>query len=329
MALPKLDQKTLDTAQHGFVRLVANATEVTPTSLEEVITGVSPEKGFYLGGLSAAPSLGSSDEMVDQVENIYGVFGPVRGAFQIQSTTSMVTVSLLKATPKVLAMVFPDFRDDGAWGDATATAASLTIGTGTSGVVYTAQSAGTSGNSIRVAHITPSTANAALSVTVAGNDITVNLATGATAGTATSTAIQVRDAVNANAAAFALAAASLAGDGSGVAAAQALTALSGGTGLSYGKKFSRSGQITNANYLDNICICYEGQNSDSVGMIVKLNSVLNRADDKSLEADDDGNLYGFEVELTGHEDFSGALGGVRVAPMEFYLPTYMLDPAAA
>lgn len=328
MALPKLDQRTLDTAQKGFVRLVGNATDVTPAGLRDTITGVSTDNGFYFGGLSSAPSLGSSDEMVDQVENIYGVFGPVRGAFQIQSTTSMVTVSLLKATPRILSIVFPDWQDDGAWASADAAVASASFGTGDAAFDVTAQNAGPNGNSISVELVDPGVAGS-LSVSVVGSAITVTLADDGTA--VTSTASDVVSAINASAPASALVVASVPATsaGTGVVAAAAATNLSGGAGTGYGKKFSRSGAITNASYLDNVCICYEGQTPDELGMIVKLNSVLNRADDKSLEADDDGNLYGFEVELTGHEDFSGALGGARVAPMEFYLPSYMLDAAPA
>lgn len=96
-------------------------------------------------------------------------------------------------------------------------------------VTYTAVTAGAGGNAIRVAYTDPAAASAALAVSVAGNDITVALATDA-AGAITSTALQVRDAVNAHAGASGLVTASLPGTttGAGVVAAVALTNLAGG-----------------------------------------------------------------------------------------------------
>lgn len=111
---------------------------------------------------------------------------------------------------------------------AEAVAASLAIGAGNAGVRYTAKSAGVAGNSVRVAHVAATGSNAPTSVAVAGNDITVTLGTGATAGVVNATAAQVRDAVNAHAAASALVTASLVGDGTGTAAAAAIAALTGG-----------------------------------------------------------------------------------------------------
>ena len=107
----------------------------------------------------------------------------------------------------------------------TVTPNTLTIGTGNSGVTYTEDIVG--GTTPRVAHINPSVANAALAVSVTGEDITVTLGNGATAGTINSTAAQVRDAINAHAGASAIVTASLPGDGSGLAVAQAMTALAG------------------------------------------------------------------------------------------------------
>lgn len=85
------------------------------------------------------------------------------------------------------------------------------------------------GNVVRVAFVV-SGGTVARSISVAGNDITVNLATttGAVNGTETATAIAA--AINANASAAALVSATASeGDGTGVTAALAMTALSGGT----------------------------------------------------------------------------------------------------
>lgn len=113
---------------------------------------------------------------------------------------------------------------------ANATAASLTIGAGNAGVTYTQPLwRGVGGNSARIAHIV-SGLNTPLSVTRSGRDFTVNLATSG-AGAATSTAAQVVAAFNANVdVADRGMIASLPGTGASVAVAQAMTALTGGTG---------------------------------------------------------------------------------------------------
>lgn len=97
-------------------------------------------------------------------------------------------------------------------------------------LTWTSKLAGLLGDAITVRMVTPSGANASLSVAVSGNAITVNLATGSTAGVATSTAAQVATAVAASTAANALVGvANTAGSsGSGVVAAVAATALAGG-----------------------------------------------------------------------------------------------------
>lgn len=112
--------------------------------------------------------------------------------------------------------------------------ASLTTQTGiTNGdLTFTSNVASPAGNNIRVRYIVAG-ASTPLTVTVAGNDITVNVATNASS-VGTSTATQIRDAVNASTAAAALLSAALApnNDGTGVivaAAAFAFTNLSGGS----------------------------------------------------------------------------------------------------
>lgn len=119
--------------------------------------------------------------------------------------------------------------------------ASLTTSlTGTNNdLTFTSDAKSESGNSIRITYTNPSVANAALAVTVAGNDITVALGNTATAGTISSTAAQVRDAVNAHAGASALVdAADAAGnDGTGVVTEMPFTALTGGTSRFVGRSF--------------------------------------------------------------------------------------------
>jgi len=92
-------------------------------------------------------------------------------------------------------------------------------------VTYTAKRFGKMGNSIRVAHIDPGAAGP-LSISVVGNDINITLAHDGTA--VTSTALDVANAVNADAAASALVTATYEGTGGGIVVVQALTNLSGG-----------------------------------------------------------------------------------------------------
>lgn len=97
------------------------------------------------------------------------------------------------------------------------------------GITYRAVHAGAAGNSLRIRHVV-SGANTPLSVSIAGNDVTVNVATNGSSA-ATSTARQVVDAVNGSKAITALMAAEVSeGDGTGVVAAQAFTNLAGGVG---------------------------------------------------------------------------------------------------
>lgn len=124
----------------------------------------------------------------------------------------------------------------GQWIIGKYTEATLTTAlTGTNNdLTYTATDNGTAGNSVTVAYVVSGN-NTALSVGVSGNAITVTVATNGSAA-ATSTALQVRDAVRASAAARALVNVDLAAgnDGSGVVTAMTATALSGGTAGSLG-----------------------------------------------------------------------------------------------
>ncbi len=94
---------------------------------------------------------------------------------------------------------------------------------------YTAKVAGTVGNATRITYVVAGVSTA-LTVAVAGNDITVNVATNA-GSAAISTAAQVLAAVQASVAATAKVSVELAtgNDGTGVVTALALTNLAGGT----------------------------------------------------------------------------------------------------
>lgn len=96
-------------------------------------------------------------------------------------------------------------------------------------LLYQAVGAGTAGNAIRVRYVISGNSTP-LTVSVSGNDITVNVATDS-GGAATSTANQVKAAVQASTPASALVQVALApgSDGTGVVQALSFTALAGGT----------------------------------------------------------------------------------------------------
>lgn len=110
-----------------------------------------------------------------------------------------------------------------------ALAASLAIGAGNGGLVFTAKTAGAVSNQISIALTLPAQNNAVLAVTVSGSAITASLATNAS-GVATSTAAQIKAAIEAFAAADALLAVTypIGGNGSGVVAASQAARLTGG-----------------------------------------------------------------------------------------------------
>lgn len=106
-----------------------------------------------------------------------------------------------------------------------ATAASLVVGTGTAALTFTADTAGVAGNQISVRLRNPGAASQALSVSLSGTAITVNLATDSS-GVITSTAALIKTALDANAGIAALV--NVTSGGSGVVKSQPTTLLSGG-----------------------------------------------------------------------------------------------------
>lgn len=105
--------------------------------------------------------------------------------------------------------------------------ATKTIGTTTSGIVYTANAAGADGNNISIKLVDPGTTGD-LGVVVTGSDIVVNLKY---ASALVSTALEVVEAINANKDASALITAAPLTTGEGVAAAATKTSLAGGADI--------------------------------------------------------------------------------------------------
>lgn len=107
--------------------------------------------------------------------------------------------------------------------------ATLTVGAGNSGLLFSGKVPGQAGHLISVALVDPAGNNAALGVVVTGNAIVVNLATGA-GGAITSTAATVLAAIRASLAANALVDVAYVGDGTGVVVAAAAAKLANGGG---------------------------------------------------------------------------------------------------
>lgn len=106
---------------------------------------------------------------------------------------------------------------------------SVTLGSGNSAVIFSTQAwRGSASNSIRV-RIVVAGVSTPLTVTVSGNDITINSATNGSSA-ATTTATQAAAAVNANQTARDLVLATAGGTGAGVVVAAGFTNLTGGTG---------------------------------------------------------------------------------------------------
>jgi hypothetical protein len=262
-----------------------------------------------------------------RLEKARGLIGNI-GVPRLTQANASITGTMLEFDDAKFKFMHPGMSTVD-WMDA-GDPATLTIGTGESGVKYDATALGSGGNDVRVAHVNPGTANATLSVSVAGNDITVSMATdGAATPAITSTAAQVRDAVNAHAGASALVVASFPGaaTGTGLAVAQAMTALSGGGGnqSKVGVVKTPNGYVTNADQLSNLVMIGERSNAaDGVACLIKR--AFNEGN-FSLSLESDETESAIEVNFTASYDIGDhdAATGSWKPPYEVYL----LSPVAA
>lgn len=172
------------------------------------------------------------------IRNGSQVFGPYLRdrTFQVEG---MATVALADAS---VATMFGGLlmTTAGAPADAVAATADVNPAGAENGLTFTAVKYGTDGNVIGVKYVDPGANDAALSVSVAGNEITISLATGE-AGAITSTAAEVLAAINADPVAGRMVVASIyaadsgeSDDGSGVVTAMARSGLSTGAGTGVG-----------------------------------------------------------------------------------------------
>lgn len=152
-------------------------------------------------------------------------------SYETYSTDILITGSEPVVTDSALIGASQTLAANTVLGRVAETRATKTTGVigNNNAILWSANRRGTAGNSITVALVDPSANNAALSVSVTGTAITVNLATSG-AGAITSTAAQVIAAIEASEAASALVEVANAGASTGAAAVAAVAAgpLSGG-----------------------------------------------------------------------------------------------------
>lgn len=287
---------------------------------QTVANGKAANGARWIANLAEPPGYTESDTLVYPYEDLYGKSGDLVGEVIVRSVRSEATVSITSLSLENMKLIRPDTEFSVVNGGAVA--ASTTRGTGNAGLTITANTAGTGGNSIRYAHVVPAGSNAPLSVTVAGNDITVNLATGATAGTATSTASEVIAAVNASLEASALVTASLPGtsDGTGVVAASALAALTGGAAgtTPMAVKAVRSLRDDPSMY-KTLVLAYSTGNK-IIGKAVVMKNAKSITEDKEYSLDADMTVQGIQTTLRAHStaaDLNSATG--KVAPGAYEL----------
>lgn len=304
--------KSLKLAPVGPGVALANVVDFTPQGIKDVIAG-DESKGIRIGALASAPTFNASPEFQDLTENIVGLNAPFKGAQVLQRTDVTIDVELVELSPRNIKYIHPgltstDFLN--------AAYAKLTIGTGNSQLNVVAQTPGVGGNSVNMAISAP--AGATTTVAVATNTITVTPKTAETAQ-------GVIDAINANAAAFALVQAGLSAtsNGTGPIATFTSSPLAGGAaGTKSGIRLAPTGFVADSHYLNNLTLALEGKNQDVLMVYRIFNAFSN--DDFEYAADDDGNLSSISATFMGHvgdQNYDPATGS--------YIPPYeiiVLDP---
>lgn len=267
---------------------------------ETQTTGVAADGSRWIANLTDPPGYTESDTIVEPYADLYGKSGDLVNETITRMVRNEATVNFGSLSLENLKLIRPDMAFTVVNGGAVA--ASTTRGTTNAALTITANTAGTDGNSIRYAHVVPSTANAALSVAVSGNDITVNVATGATAGTATSTASEVVAEVNGLVAAAALVTASLptGSDGTGVVSASAMAALTGGAAgtTPIAVKAERTLE-TNAVQYKTLVLAYS-VSDQVIGKAIVLKNAKSVTEDMEWSLDADYTVQGVEATLRGH-----------------------------
>lgn len=220
--------------------------------------------GEKLGGTTGGVNFQAEPDFTNLGDDLDGLSSVLRGSQVINDVAVTLEATVVEFVPGKIKRLNPFLEESVIYSDGVR--ASTTRGTGNAGVKIEADAVGTGGNSITYAQVVPAGANAPLSVSVVGSAITVNVATGATAGTATSTADQVIAAINANPAAAALVTASrgASSDGSGVVAASASAALTGGAAgtTPAGITYTPRAFVKDTDHIDRVVAMFESKDKD-------------------------------------------------------------------
>lgn len=215
----------------------------------------------------------------------------------------------------------------------SAIVAQLITGTaaGNTGLTWAARASGVAGNALAVYLGVPSTANAALAITVTGALINISLATGPTAGVATTTATQLMSAINADAAASALV---------------SVTALSGSTGAGVVaksvKQLPLSGGVDEALPLNTPRLVTKRSEAAQFGVTGTIPAALDAIWDQSRArvvvvrvtegadaAATQANVIGSGATMTGAHAFAAAQSVVHQTPRILIAPGFSAAAAVA
>ncbi|MCC3798267.1 phage tail sheath C-terminal domain-containing protein [Vibrio parahaemolyticus] len=205
-----------------------------------------------------------------------------------------------------------------------ATAAALTLGEDNSSLTFEAVNTGIRGNGISIELVDPAANDAALSVSVKDEKITVLLATGAD-GSITSTATDVAAAVNAHDEANDLVSVTAGGDGAGVVEYAYPTYLSGGeneafplnvpTLVTSDKMIAKAG--TGGTLKDALKDIYS-----QVGAVVIVVRVAEGQDENTTKANVIGTIDPETSQATGLKALEGAEGKLGVRPRLVIAPEF-------
>lgn len=300
----------------GSGAIVLNPVDETEATLRAAVRG-DVTKGEKLGGTTGGVSFNAEPDWSDLGEDLDGLSSALRGAMVMNRVDVTMEATVVEFQPGKIRRLNPFLDEVPVFSDAVA--ASTTRGTGNAGLTITAKATGTGGNLIRYAQAVSGN-NTPLSVTVAGNDVTVNVATDAT-GVATSTANQVIAAINASVAASALVTASRpnTSDGTGVVAVSAIAALTGGAAgtTRAGTDYVPRGYVKDSDHIDKVAVLFESKDKDIRLAIILYNCLV--TSDFSIEGEGDNEKIGVEVTLTamsGANNYDMATGS--------YPPAYKL-----
>ena len=210
----------------GARDIVVNAINSAPSATEEIAINFNLDGEFTAG--TAVVDCSDNLSSINYTSLIPGEDGngmsisytktPGGGNMEVSASGNAITVSIgdsLSTAAQVAASVNAFFEG----------ASRIEVGSDDAGVLYVADTPGTSGDDIEIVYVDPAGVGA-LSVAVAGDVITVTLAHDGT--DITSSAQEVAQAINAHATAGTMVTSYPSGDGSGVVSATAAVALDSG-----------------------------------------------------------------------------------------------------